>query len=281
MNRPLKFIGLLAWLAVGAASSQAAEIVLEHSAVDKLLAQAMFKNAGRFDLRRGACYAYLENPSVELKEGRIRIRSHLVARFGVESPGSCIGVGLASWTVVSGRPVANGGVVRLENLHVDNVDDGTTRMVLESGLLPALPRAIELDVMKAVRDMLQNSGGQLQATVDGFQIDSVSAADGVPPPMRIIKKNTNPRTAAIQAKIVKTNFSLFAILFESFMVLSSLLGSLLFIRPGILTDGTGRLKGPAVSIFFRRQRPVCSSIKGPVSSADLILRYLLKFVNTP
>jgi hypothetical protein len=151
--------------------------VLEHSAVDKLLAQAMFKNAGRFDLRRGACYAYLENPSVELKEGRIRIRAHLVARFGVESPGSCIGVGLASWTVVSGRPVSNGGVVRLEDLHIDNVDDGTTRMVLESGLLPALPRAIELDVLKAVRDMLQGSGGQLQATVDGFQIDSVSAAD--------------------------------------------------------------------------------------------------------
>ena len=177
MNRSLRLIGALVALFAAAAGASAAEIVLEHSAVDKLLAQAMFKNAGRFDLRRGACYAYLENPSVELKEGRIRIRSHLVARFGVESPGSCIGVGFASWTVVSGRPVANGGVVRLENLHVDNVDDDTTRMVLESGLLPALPRAIELDVMKAVRDMLQDNGGQLQATVDGFQIDSVSAAD--------------------------------------------------------------------------------------------------------
>lgn len=177
MNRSLRLIGALVALFAAAAGACAAEIVLEHSAVDKLLAQAMFKNVGRFDLRRGACYAYLENPSVELKEGRIRIRSHLVARFGVESPGSCIGVGLASWTVVSGRPVSNGGVVRLENLHVDNVDDDTTRMVLESGLLPALPRAIELDVMKAVRDMLQNNGSQLQATVDDFQIDSVLAAD--------------------------------------------------------------------------------------------------------
>jgi hypothetical protein len=50
-------------------------------------------------------------------------------------------------------------------------------MVLESGLLPALPRAIELDVLKAVRSMLQNSGAQLQTTVDAFQIESVVAGD--------------------------------------------------------------------------------------------------------
>jgi hypothetical protein len=160
-----------------AAGASAAEIVLENSAVDKLLAQSMFKNAGRYDLKKGACFAYLENPSVELKDGRIRIRSHLSSRLGVESGGSCIGVGIVSWTVVSGRPVANGGVVRLEDLRIDNVDDGTTRMILESGLLPALPRALELDVMKAVRDMLQGSGGQLQADVDDFRIASVTAAN--------------------------------------------------------------------------------------------------------
>lgn len=177
MNRSLRLIGALVALFAAAAGACAAEIVLEHSAVDKLVAQAMFKNAGRFDLKKGPCYAYLENPSVELQDGRIRIRSHLSSRLGVESGGSCIGVGLASWTVVSGRPAANGGVVRLEDLRIDNVDDGTTRMVLESGLLPALPRAIELDVMKAVRDMLQGSGGQFQATVDSFQIDLVSVAD--------------------------------------------------------------------------------------------------------
>ena len=131
---------MLVVLVTATASARAAEIVLEHSAVDKMLAQAMFKNAGRFDLKRGACYAYLENPTVELKDGRIWIRSHLSSRLGVESAGSCIGVGLASWTVVSGRPASRGGVVTLEDLHIDNVDDATTQMVLESGLLPALPR---------------------------------------------------------------------------------------------------------------------------------------------
>jgi hypothetical protein len=172
----------LRWLCIGvamfgAASAQAAEIVLERSAVEKLVIQTMFGNAGRHELQRGACYAHLESPSVELKDGRIRIRSRLVSRVGLDMGNSCVGVSVASWTLVSGRPAASGGSVRLEELRIDSVDDPTVRLVLESGLLPALPRAIELDVLKAVRSMLQNSGAQLQTSVDAFQIESVLVAD--------------------------------------------------------------------------------------------------------
>ena len=150
---------------------------MERSAVDKLVSQTLFTNAGHYDLQGGACYAYLETPSVELKDGRIRIRSHLVSRLGVDVGGSCVGVNVASWTLVSGRPAANGGTVRLDELRIDAVDDPTVRLVLESGLLPSLPRAIELDVLTAVRSMLQGSGAQLQTTVDAFQIESVQAGD--------------------------------------------------------------------------------------------------------
>ena len=177
MHRTLQRLGFCAGLLATAAAAPAAEIVLERSAVDKLLAQTLFTNRGRFDLQRGACHAYLEKPGVELKGGRIRIRSHLTGRMGVESGGSCVGVGFASWTVVSGRPAPQGGTVKLVDLRVDGVDDGAVRMVLESGLFPALPRAIEFDVLKAVQDMLQGNQAQFQASVDTFQIDSVRAED--------------------------------------------------------------------------------------------------------
>jgi len=177
MNRTFRRLGLCWALAAAAPFAQAAEIVLERSAVEKLVMQTMFSNAGRYDIQRGACYAFLESPSVELKEGRIRIRSRLSSRLGVDLGNSCVGVSVASWTVVSGRPAANGGSVRLDDLRIDSVDDPTVRLVLESGLLPALPRAIELDVLKAVRSMLQNSGAQLQTAVEAFQIDSVLAGD--------------------------------------------------------------------------------------------------------
>jgi hypothetical protein len=177
MNGKFRWLGI--WIAgvAAATGAQAAEIVLERSAVEKLVMQTMFSNAGRHELQKGACYAHLESPSVELKEGRMRIRSRLSSRLGVDLGSSCVGVTLASWTVVSGRPAANGGSVRLEDLRIDSVDDPTVRLVLESGLLPALPRAIELDVLKAVRSMLQNSGAQLQTSVDAFQIESVLAGE--------------------------------------------------------------------------------------------------------
>ena len=84
-----------------------------------------------------------------------------------------VGVDIGSWAVVSGRPVANGGKVRLDELRIDSVDDPTLQLVLESGLLPSLPRAVDLDVLAAVRSMLQNTGANLQTSVDAFQIDSV------------------------------------------------------------------------------------------------------------
>lgn len=162
---------------MAATSAHAAEIVLERSAVEKLVVQTMFNNAGRRDLQRGACFAYLESPSVELKDGRIRIRSRLSSRIGVDMGNACVGVSVVTWTVVSGRPAANGGSVRLDDLRIDSVDDPTVRLVLESGLLPALPLAIDLDVLKAVRSMLQNSGAQLQTSVDSFQIESLQTGE--------------------------------------------------------------------------------------------------------
>lgn len=168
-------LGLLALALTGA--SLAAEIVFEHSAVDKLLAQTMFTNNGRHDLVKGPCSAYLDRPSVVIEGGRIRIRSHLTARIGVVDGRSCVGLAIASWTVASGRPVARGASVVLTDLRIDQVDDPNLRLLVESGLLAALPRAIELDMRQAVRGMLQNNSGQFQAEVDTLIIDSVVAAD--------------------------------------------------------------------------------------------------------
>jgi len=176
MTRWPKLAAVLVACAAGA-SAQAAEIVLEHSAVEKLLMQALFNNDGRYDLRRGACYAYLDSPTIQLKDGRLRVRSRLASRVGAEVGASCVGTAFTTWTVVSGRPAASGGKVKLEDLHIDNVDDPGTRALLESILLPALPRAFEFDVQQAVRAMLQTSAPQFQATLQAFTIDSVTAAD--------------------------------------------------------------------------------------------------------
>lgn len=175
MQRRCWIFGLMA--AAMTFDAAAAEIVLERSALDKLVLQTVFTNNGRHDLVKGPCAAYLDRPSVVIEGGRIRIRSHLTARVGVVDGRSCMGVAIASWTVASGRPVARGGSIVLTDLRIDQVDDPNLRLLVDSGLLTALPRLIEFDVRRAVQGMLQDSSGQFQAEVETLAIDAVIAAD--------------------------------------------------------------------------------------------------------
>lgn len=160
-----------------APAAHGAEIVLAQSAVQKLVAESLFKDNGRYYIQRGACSAYLDSPTVTLTGGRVVIRSRLNARVGMDFGDSCAGVDLASWTTVSGEPSAQGTSVRLANIRIEEVGDANTRIVLSSGLVPTLPGALELDVLKAVRSMLQGASGQLQVDVLALDIESVHVAD--------------------------------------------------------------------------------------------------------
>ena len=84
---------------------------------------------------------------------------------------------LAPWTTVSGEPSAQGTTVRLANIRIEDVGDANTRIVLNSGLAPTLPGALELDVLKAVRSMLQGASDRLQVEVLALNIESVRVAD--------------------------------------------------------------------------------------------------------
>jgi len=168
---------LMAVTVLSAAPAHGAEIVLDPSAVQKLVVESLFKDNGRYYIQRGACSAYLDSPAVTLTGGRVVIRSRLNARVGMDFGDSCAGVDLVSWTAVSGEPGAQGTSVRLTNIRIEEVGDANTRIVLNSGLVPTLPGAVELDVLKAVRSMLQGAGAQLVVDVLALNIESVRVAD--------------------------------------------------------------------------------------------------------
>jgi len=176
--KKLLILGTLAAALSGLpALGRCAEIVLEQSAVQSLMLEGLFKEEGRLYLQKGACYAYLEDPKVSLQNGRVIIRIHLNSKLGVPSGRDCLGVALASWATVSATPVAQGHVVRLTEIRVDEVEDPNTRNLLNLGLAPALPGAVEFDVKKAVEEMLKGSGSRLQGEVQALKIDTVKAGD--------------------------------------------------------------------------------------------------------
>src|ERR1700761_2484076 len=177
MNFRFLRAALAAAAVMSTGGAHGAEIVLEQSAVQKLVVDSLFRDNGRYVLQRGACSAWLDNPAVTLANGRVVIRAHLSARVGMDFGDSCAGVDLSSWATVSGAPGAQGTRVRLSDIRVEDVGDANTRIVLNSGLAPTLPGALDLDVLKAVRSMLQGTGGQLQVDVQALNIDSVRVAD--------------------------------------------------------------------------------------------------------
>lgn len=162
---------------LASAPARAAEIVLERSAVEKLVSRTLYKDNGRYYLQRGACFAYLEQPQVTLADARIRIRTRLIARIGQPVGDACVGSAFNPWVTMSGEPAASGGVVRLQKLQMEKISDPTLQLMLDSGLGAALPGAVELDVLKAVRDMLSTAGGDLRGTVERLDISAVSVAD--------------------------------------------------------------------------------------------------------
>lgn len=177
-SQPLRRLLLLPLLSASALSpmpAAAAELLLERTAVDKMLAQTLFKEEGRHFLLKTACEAYLDQPATTLKDGRIVIRFHLTAKVGVPVGKVCMGPTLTTWSVASGKPVPDGGVVRLQDIRVEEIEDPKIRFLLKTGLAPAIPQALELDIRKAVGSMMKASSTQLVANVDMVQITSVVA----------------------------------------------------------------------------------------------------------
>ena len=168
---------LFAAAVLSTSAAQGAEIVLAPSAVQKLVAESLFRDNGRYVIQKGACSAWLDSPAVTLSGGRVVIRAHLSARVGMDFGDSCAGVDLSSWATVSGQPSAQGTTVRLTDIRVEDVGDANTRIVLNSGVVPALPGAFELDVLKSVRGMLQGASGRLQVDVQALNIESVRVVD--------------------------------------------------------------------------------------------------------
>jgi hypothetical protein len=65
----------------------------------------------------------------------------------------------------------------LQKLQIEKISDPKLQLMLDAGLGAALPGSVELDVLKAVRDMLSTVEGDLRGTVERLDIASVAVAD--------------------------------------------------------------------------------------------------------
>jgi hypothetical protein len=161
--------------------AQASELAIGANTIQRLIAEQLFSKQGRwYLLDDGPCYAYLESPHTRLQDGRLLLDAHLSSRIGVQVGGNCVGSGFSSNVTLSGRLVGKGSTLTIENIRVDHVDDEATRSVfgLVENIAPqALPRALNIDVLAAVRGTPMNAAG-VAVSVQKFRILDVATQPG-------------------------------------------------------------------------------------------------------
>jgi hypothetical protein len=167
--------GVLAVAFLSGFPARGAEIVLERTAVDRLVRQSLFTDQGRYYLQRGQCYAYLHDPVVSLAGGRVVLNANLTSYLGVMVGTQCVGVPLSSKVVLSGKPVQQGGIVRLADLSIDNISDQATRALVQQVVLPRFPQAVEIDVAAALRSMLKQPNIPYTSDLERLDISNISA----------------------------------------------------------------------------------------------------------
>ena len=172
--KPFWLSALVALSAATPVTAAAATLTVGKVTIQNALVENVFNRAGRFYLQDGVCYAYLESPRSWLADGRVVIEAQLRSQLGVEISGQCVGSGLTSKVVMSGRPVGAGTKLKLADVRFDRVDDNPTGASdLLQTLAPTLP---PIDVLKTIRAGLADAK-EARIFVDSLQIDDVTTSD--------------------------------------------------------------------------------------------------------
>ena len=134
--------------------ANASELVIGRAALQKLIEASVFKDQGRWYLAKGKCYAYLERPHVALGAGRVIIDAHLSSLLGLSVGGSCVGTEMMSDVKVSGKLVGSGSHIEIDDIRIDNVQDESTRQVIEllqSATGRSLPKSMNIDLVPLLK----------------------------------------------------------------------------------------------------------------------------------
>ena len=117
----------------GPAVARGAEITVFHAALERVVWQVLLTEGGRGYLEGGpddTCrYAFVQEPKVSGRDGRLWIRFVFSGRAGAEVAGRCVGPGDTFDLVVSGVPALSGGELSFDDLRVEAPDTAYFRLV--------------------------------------------------------------------------------------------------------------------------------------------------------
>ena len=146
---------LSASMSMLASSAQSIDLVVQASVVEKALITQLFKDQGRYYLRRpDACNdPYLETPAVSFRRGRIYIGAHLAGRIGASVGGVCRSFSQPGAILLSARPIVRHQEAALDDVRVERADNPMVAAALQSLMGATLLSPLRIDLLEAVRGL--------------------------------------------------------------------------------------------------------------------------------
>jgi hypothetical protein len=139
--------------ALAAPSAHAIDLVVHASVVAKALKAQLFKDRGRYYLRRpDRCNdPYLENPTVSFKQGRVYVGAHFAGRIGALIAGVCQSATEPSAIMLSARPVLRSQEAVLEDVRLERADKPMVAAALQNLIGADLLSRLHIDLLEAAR----------------------------------------------------------------------------------------------------------------------------------
>jgi hypothetical protein len=138
---------------LAAPSAHAIDLVVHASVVAKALKAQLFKDRGRYYLRRpDRCNdPYLENPTVSFKQGRVYVGAHFAGRIGALIAGVCQSATEPSAIMLSAKPVLRSQEAVLEDVRLERADKPMVAAALQNLIGADLLSRLHIDLLEAVR----------------------------------------------------------------------------------------------------------------------------------
>lgn len=163
----------------GTTLANANELVVTHTALLAVLKDQAFRT-GRMDLvpPTPCAFAYLESPVIVIAKGRVALGARLTGRTGLPSGNQCVGsMGDSIDIVASGRAFYRDGRIGLDDLRIDQLSNEFYRALLAPMLQMAVGRVVDIDLRRAVRDMLVVGKVPLAVEVEQLDVSRLVAED--------------------------------------------------------------------------------------------------------
>lgn len=174
-------IAMCTALGILPSAPQAASVALHQDAVTSAVTRRLFSDNGRKMLAGDAStcnYAYAERPAIAFRNGRVYLRLHFSGRAGVIVNGTCAGASEAFAATVSGEPYPNGENISVRDVRVEE-GKKEYRSLLEPLLRRQLPELLGSNLRHELTRYLDGNIAEFRMAVTEFQLQNVTASDGV------------------------------------------------------------------------------------------------------